>query len=306
MACAGCPGCGSGCTEPTCSGACSAFCSPDASPGYTICPWPGLSGSVCQPDDCATYANQKFCLHNVGSDVWESNSLTVDCTARFGVVADIRWRKEIHSTGRVWLYLNAYNHSGGAFLENLLTYAGRVTSGGCGSTIRVFFVSGAGFCSGSPGCIYIVPLCCPTCPDPPFTCCPDPCVLGATPDDPGPASASLDGSPPDTAYATVLPAVTNGDMVCGWVGIVGFIDGNGNFRETSRTSIINGTCAGVGVGYILRFARPGGEGFTYDYFCLAADFSCDPGATNVFTYCPGNGLFGQPTPSPSSINQTWT
>lgn len=168
MACAGCAGCG-GCVEPTCPGTCSVNCTGGTCKcGYTICPWPAISGSGCLPGgDCTAFANKKICLKNTAADVWKSDVYTVDCTTTYGVVVDIRWEMTLDASGNVSLTLKAYQTGTSTLLATITTYAEKIDLARCDKDFVVQYVSDGGQCSNWPGSITVVPNCCKDCPTPP-------------------------------------------------------------------------------------------------------------------------------------------
>jgi len=321
MSCAGCPHpCGS-CSEPTGGSPNSAHCSPDAKSGYTICPWPALTGSGCLPGgNCNQFGNKKFCLAWDSADTWKSGKATVDCTTTYGVVVDLQWVMTFTSSGgniSVAVNLYAYLTGTSTIVATIVTYTGTIATGSCGSAFHVNKSADGGQCGNWPCTITVVPLCCAECPTPG---CNDPCCLSSTPGSPGPANAIVHYTSPggnvtgcvdcgtvfDGTDEVLVRSTSGVTSRCNWTSLViltwcfagprtGTLFSKGITLEYVDSGILAGNMR-------ISFTSSFGVIFAI-YLCPISSFSCDPGATNTFTQYADNGYCG---PWPATITQSWS
>lgn len=300
MACSSCPGCGGGggCVEPTGGSPNSVNCSPDAVSGYSICPWPALTGTGCLPGgNCAQY-NGKACLAWVSADLWRSGRLTVDCTATYGVVVDVQWEMTFTASGgNIAVALNLYVYITGTstLVATIVTYTGTILLSSCNSSFRVSKSFDGGQCGNWPCEIVVAPLCCGSCPNPPP--CQDPCC-GVSPGNPAPPTAVIDAVEftPGQFTPTTLPYVS-ATGVCAWSEFGFIAAGRYNYHIFIQLDNIGGV-GGFTLNYIIS-DNVTGAFFAAQYACTVPSVSCDPSATNVFTnQFPG-------APWPNTINQSW-
>lgn len=288
MSCAGCTGCTGGCVEPTGGTPNSANCSPDAKSGYTICPWPSLTGTGCLPGgNCNQFGNTKACIKWVSADFWASAVRTVDCTTTYGFIVDIRWEMTIDGSGNVVLSLLAYlTGTTTPVVATIVTYSGTISLAACNAAFSLRISADGGQCGNWPCIIRVQPLCCVDCPSPPG--CTDPCCYSPVLGKPAPPKAIVHGLlSPDTGTCPSCPAYDGSDWTvpfdsatCQWLVLSASV-----FCTTFvRAGVLMGYVPFYNAYQIFAIGDDGGGGAIFIvYSCPAASFSCDLGATNTFT-----------------------
>lgn len=322
MACAGCAGCG-GCTEPTCPGTCSVNCTGGTCKcGYTICPWPALTGTGCLPNgNCNAFANAKICLKNTAADTWKSDIYTVDCTTTYGVIVDIRWEMTLDGSGNVSLKLKAYQTGTTTLLATIATYGATIALSRCDKSFVVEYQSDGGQCQNWPDGITVAPNCCRDCPVHSGGCqSSDPCglfffsglvcvsITGMAVGGSLPAECSNwntaypgsiiecctiwnDGSPQKAGNRLTIREGSN---------FIGYVQqGAASFCYFLRD---DGT-------YVWRLelnCRFGNVGFANlaVYECEAADFVCTAGSSNVFSLTEINSICCTTIPETVTVTPT--